>query len=135
MPSTMSMSVSFSRSRHLPPRHLSRRETPRLEVEAVLNGRLAKGNLRLILHDLGFGGFAVESPLAFAVGSIHEFRFFTADAIVVSLRAEAVYSRSIGLRDGMDHFLSGFKYALGSDDAERAVEILLDVAMGPLRFD
>jgi hypothetical protein len=35
----------------------------------------------------------------------------------------------------MDHFLSGFKYALGSDDAERAVEILLDVAMAPLSFD
>jgi hypothetical protein len=130
------MSISPpSLSRRLPARHLSRRETPRLEVEAVLNGRLAKGNLRLILHDLGFGGFAVESPLAFAIGSIHEFRFFTTDAIVVSLRAEAVYSRSVGLRDGMDHFLSGFKYALGSDEAERAVEVLLDVAMGPLSFD
>ena len=34
----------------------SRRSGPRLEVEAVLNGRLAKGNLRMVVHDLGFGG-------------------------------------------------------------------------------
>jgi hypothetical protein len=113
----------------------SRRMAPRLEVEAILNGRLAKGNLRMSVHDLGFGGFAVESPIAFAVGSRHEFRFVGPDEIAVSIRAETVYSRAVGLRDGMDHVLTGFKYILETEDAERAVEILLDLAMSPISFD
>jgi hypothetical protein len=104
-------------------------------VEAVLNGRLAKGNLRMVVHDLGFGGFAVESPIAFAVGSRHEFRFVGPEDMVVGIRAETVYSRAVGLRDGMDHVLSGFKYVLETEDAERAVEILLDLAMSPISFD
>ncbi len=101
----------------------------------MLNGRLAKGNLRMIVHDLGFGGFAVESPIAFAVGSRHEFRFVGPEDMVVGIRAETVYSRPVGLRDGMDHVLAGFKYVLESEEAERAVEILLDLAMSPISFD
>jgi len=113
----------------------SRREAPRLEVEAVINGRLARGNLRLILHDLGFGGFAVESPIGFAPGTYHEFRFVTAQGMVVGILAETVYSRDVGMRDGMEHRLSGFKYVLETDEAMRAVEILIDAAMSPLSFD
>jgi len=112
----------------------SRRAAPRLEVEAVLNGRLAKGNLRMVLHDLGFGGFAVESPIAFAVGTRHEFRFVGPEEMAVSVRAETVYSRAVGQRDGMDHVLTGFKYVLETEDAERAVEILLDLALSPISF-
>lgn len=119
-------------SRIFSTRPQSRRAAPRLEVEAVLNGRLAKGNLRMSVHDLGFGGFAVESPIAFAVGSRHEFRFVGPEDIVVGIRAETVYSRAVGLRDGMDHLLTGFKYLLETEEAERAVELLLDIAMSPL---
>ncbi|MEO8481283.1 MAG: PilZ domain-containing protein [Acidobacteriota bacterium] len=113
----------------------SRRSAPRLEVEAILNGRLAKGNLRMTVHDLGFGGFAVESPIAFAVGSRHDFRFVGPEGMVVGIRAETVYARAVGLRDGMDHVLTGFKYVLETEDAERAVEALLDLAMSPISFD
>jgi hypothetical protein len=119
----------------LPRRSQSRRATPRLEVEAVLNGRLAKGNLRMTLHDLGFGGFAVESPLAFAVGTQHDFRFIGPEEMAVAVRAETVYSRAVGLRDGMDYVLTGFKYVLDTEEAERAVDALLDLAMSPLAFD
>jgi hypothetical protein len=126
-------SVPFDDSRGSS-RHASRRGAPRLEVEAVINGRLARGNLRLGLHDLGFGGFAVESPLAFSPSSLHEFRFVTAQGIVVSMLAETVYSKPVGMRDGMDYWLTGFKYVLETEDAERAVEVLLDAAMSPLSF-
>lgn len=112
----------------------SRRVTPRVEVEAVINGRLAQGNLRLNLHDLGFGGFSVESPLGFSPGTCHEFRFITGDGVMLSLMAEAVYSRAVGMRDGLDHWHSGFKYVLHDEEAERAVELLMDAAISPLIF-
>jgi len=108
--------------------------TPRLEVEAIINGRLISGNLRLAVHDLGFGGFSVESPIGFTVGTAHEFRFVMADGTAVAIMAEAVYSRPSGMRDGMDHLLTGFKYVLGNDQADRAVELLLDAAIAPLSF-
>jgi hypothetical protein len=112
----------------------SRRGTPRLEVEAVISGHLAQGNLRVILRDLSFGGFSVESPLGFSPGTCHEFRFITGEGLLVTVLAEAVYSREVGMRDGMAYWLSGFKYILETEQAERAVEILIDAAISPLSF-
>ena len=112
----------------------SRRESPRLEVEAVLNSRLASGNLRLTLVDLGFGGFAVESPIGFEIGTQHVFRFSTNTDVTVTLRADAVYCRSTGTHDGMTHCVAGFKYVLERPEDERAVDILIDAANSPLTF-
>ena len=112
----------------------SRRESPRLEVEAVLNGRLSSGSLRLNLVDLGFGGFAVESPIAFAPGTQHVFRFSTNNDVTVTLRADAVYARPSGRHDGMDHYVAGFKYVVERPEDERAVDILIDAANSPLTF-
>lgn len=115
-------------------RQAERRMSPRLEVEALINGMLARGNLRLILHDLGFGGFGVECPIAFTIGSNHEFRFVTGTGVTVRIVAEAVYTRPLGPRDGMQHHLSGFKYVLSTPDCERSIHLLLDAAMAPLTF-
>ncbi len=111
-----------------------RRTSPRLEVEALIDGELARGSLRLILHDLGFGGFAVECPLAFTIGSLHDFRFVTEGGLAVRMSAEATYTRPVGPRDGLQHHLSGFKYSLKTTEAERAVGILMDAATAPLTF-
>ena len=119
--------------RHFP-RHPSRREGPRLEVEAVLTGRLVRGNLQLGLHDLGFGGFAIESPFSFITDSRHAFRFTTVGGLSTVLTAETVYSHPIGTRDGMDFYLSGFKYILDSEEASLAVQLLISAATSPLSF-
>jgi len=111
---------------------LSRREGPRLQVETVLNGRLVRGNLQLNLVDLGFGGFAIESPIAFTPGSEHSFRFTTNAGVVVTLRADAVYARRSGSHDGMDHYVAGFKYRSGSPADEQTIDILIDAANSPL---
>ena len=113
---------------------ISRRDSPRLEVEAVLNGSLTRGSLRLNLMDLGCGGFAVESPIAFSPGTRHDFRFITLSDVAVSVRAEAVYSRPSGQHDGMEHFVAGFKYVIASPDDERSIDILIDTANSPLTF-
>lgn len=101
----------------------------------MLNSRLVQGNLYLTLHDLGFGGFAVEGPLTFRAGSRHLFRFTTASGAAISLMAEAVYSREATADGGLDVRVTGFKYVLASADSERAVEALLDAALSPLSFD
>jgi hypothetical protein len=100
----------------------------------VLSGRLSSGSLRLNLVDLGFGGFAVESPIAFAPGTQHLFRFSTNKDVTVTLRADAVYSRPSGTHDGMDHYVAGFKYVVERSEDERAVDILIDAANSPLTF-
>lgn len=114
-------------------RHVaSRREGPRLEIEAVIDGRLARGNLRLELYDLGFGGFAIESPIAFSIGARREFRFTTTSGAEVSLTAEAVHTTPVGSRDGMEHYRSGFRYLVQGSEAQTAVETLIEAATSPL---
>jgi hypothetical protein len=112
----------------------SRRQGPRLEVEAVINGRLSRGSLRLNLVDLGFGGFAVECPIAFETGSRHEFRFVTAATVTVHMLAEAVYSRPSDPSDGMAHYVAGFKYVRRTEQDQRSIDILIDAANSPLQF-
>jgi len=111
------------------------RAAPRLEVETVLTGCLVRGTLRMTVHDLGFGGFSVEAPLAFAVGSQHDFRFIGPEGMVVEIRAETVYSRAVGLREGMDHHLTGFKYLVDSDETKHVVDLLIDAALSPISFE
>ena len=111
-----------------------RRSSPRLEVEAILHGVLVEGNLRLILRDLGFGGFAVESPIAFTVASQHEFRFTTETGLVVSTLAEAIYSRPLGPRDGMIHYVTGFRFGQEGAVTDQAIQIIIDAAVAPLSF-
>ena len=113
---------------------LSRREGPRLEVEAVINGRLSRGNLRLELVDLGLGGFAVESPIRFSPGSRHGFRFVTAAGLAVRLEADLVYCRPSGPQDGMEHYVAGFKYAAADAREQRAIDLLIEAATSPLTF-
>lgn len=110
----------------------SRRDSPRLEVEAVLDGSLTRGNIRLNLVDLGFGGFAVESPIGFSPGAPHSFRFTTLGGVVVSVKAATVYARPSGVHDGMEHFVAGFKYVISSPEDERSIDILIDAANSPL---
>jgi hypothetical protein len=109
--------------------------SPRLEVEALVNGSLARGNLHVSLHDLGFGGFAIEAPIAFTMASRHEFRFVTAAGMVVRVAADAVYTRPLGPRDGMQQHLTGFKFAMGAPDADQSVSLLMDAATSPLTFE
>jgi hypothetical protein len=111
---------------------LSRRGGPRLEVEAVINGRLSRGNLRLNLVDLGLGGFAVESPIEFSAGSQHDFRFVTAAGVAVRVQADLVYCRASGSHDGMEHYIAGFKYAVTAASEQSAIDILIEAATSPL---
>ena len=113
---------------------LSRREGPRLEVEAVINGRLSRGNLRLNLVDLGLGGFAVESPIGFSAGSRHDFRFVTTAGLAVRVQADLIYCRSSGSHDGMEHYVSGFKYAVTDASEQSAIDVLIEAATSPLTF-
>ena len=112
----------------------SRREGPRLEAEAVLNGRLSRGNLQLDLVDLGLGGFAIESPIAFSPGSRHEFRFVTAAGLSVRVQADLVYCRASAAADGMQYYVSGFKYAVTSASEQHAIDLLIEAATAPLSF-
>lgn len=111
-----------------------RRLSPRLEVEALLDGVLVAGDLRLSLRDLSFGGFAVESPIGFTIGSRHAFRFTSESRLVVTTGAEVIYSRAIGPRDGMAHHVTGFRFTPDGPEGEQAVQLLIDVAVAPLSF-
>lgn len=95
---------------------------------------LVEGDLKLSLRDLGFGGFAIESPILFTIRSRHRFRFTTEAGLVVPIEAEVVYTRPIGPRDGMLHHVSGFRFSTEGKEAEQAAQLLIDAAVAPLSF-
>jgi hypothetical protein len=93
---------------------------------------LVEGHLRLVVRDLSVGGFAVECPIGFSIGSQHEFRFTTDSGLVVSTVAEAIYSRPSGPRDGMAHYVTGFRFSSEGEVTEQAIQVLMDAALAPL---
>jgi hypothetical protein len=76
----------------------------------------------------------VESPIGFSAGSRHDFRFVTVAGLAVRVQADLVYCRPSGPHDGMEHYVSGFKYAVADDREQRAINILIDAAISPLSF-
>jgi len=112
----------------------SRREAPRLEVEALIDGRATGVRVPLTLGDLGFGGFSVEASRPFEVGSRHGFQFTTADGITVLLRADTVYCRPVTGRRADAGHVAGFRYVVETTAEQHAVDILIDCANSPLEF-
>lgn len=113
---------------------LSRRESPRLEVEALIEGHLVRGHAPLVLVDLGFGGFSVQSPFYFQTHGRHAFRFSTVDGIAVLINADVVYCRESTTEDGRPVYVTGFSFAVQSPKDQHAVNILIDAANSPLTF-
>ena len=113
-------------SRTLPPvssRGLSRRRWPRFEVNGNLSAQVAALDLVMPVRDVSLGGFAVEAPLRFALGEVHEFLLCRGGDAPRRIRARAAYSHP--KRDRDHHYITGWE-ALGDPDTARAMANLVD---------
>lgn len=113
----------------------SRRQGPRVEVLDQLSGRLASTDLPVTIINLGFGGFAIESPVAFAEDERQLVQFIKDDVLSVTLMATCRYCHPIGGRNGAPHYAAGFEFEHDeTGDTEAAVTMLVDIATSALAF-
>ena len=101
-----------------------RRRTPRMSVVARVHGHLVTLNLPTVILDLSAGGFLMQSPLAFPVGAVEEFRF-TAEEVEVILCARVVRVLTASRPDGVV-YMTGLEFLTGQ--TEPIMRLLMTVA-------
>lgn len=112
----------------------SRRAHPRVEVLGQLRGQPVTFRTPLLVRDLGEGGFSVESPLPFRVGSQHLFRFTSDRGMVVFVSGRTIHNRLVPVLGQPGTYVAGFQFVFDGPAAERAVEALLGEVTSTLEF-
>jgi hypothetical protein len=91
-----------------------------------VEGELVPLDVRLIVRDLGRGGFSCESTVAFPPGTRHRFRFTTPSGAVVSIEATAVHCRLTRAdAEGHHAYVSGLEF-VSNEATEDAISVLID---------
>jgi c-di-GMP-binding flagellar brake protein YcgR len=85
-------------------------------VVARIYGHIVSLNLPTTLLDLSTGGFLMQSPVAFPVGAVEEFRF-TTEQVDIVLRARVVRILTASRSDGVA-YMTGLKF-IDLDEEQR----------------
>ena len=109
-----------------------RRRAPRVRIRGRLSASFLTTPIPIAIRNISLLGMLVESPEAFPVGTVHQFRMTVngddSDASPI-LTAECVHCRSELLPDGVTSYHCGFMFAgTPGDAAQRQIFELLDTA-------
>jgi hypothetical protein len=118
------------------PARASRRRDIRIQILGQLYGQVVALDLPLAVQNLGAGGFAVDSPIPFQTGTMHQFQFTLDDGRTVKLDARAVHCLRVRVAGGSARYLVGLEFVRPSEDsaAAAAIDALLDSALASLTF-
>ena len=86
-----------------------RRRSTRVEILGRLHGHDVSLNVPVMVREISLGGMAIETPFAFAVGTMQEFRLTLGDGAYVVLRGQARHCRSLDT-SGTTAYLTGFQF-------------------------
>jgi hypothetical protein len=85
--------------------------------------------LPIVVRDVGCGGFSIESPIPFPIGSLQTFRFTSVQGREILVTARSVRSSPTPTPDGVLSYVSGFTFerddASGRDEIERILESMV----------
>jgi hypothetical protein len=112
----------------------SRRRLPRFEVTGEIEVTVGDGAIPSELHDIGLGGFAVTSDIAFVLHRRHAVRFTTLSGLDALVMAETIHARQVVHEEGPPQWVTGFAYVIETPEAHTAVEAVLDQATACLSF-
>ena len=106
------------------PEGIERRRMPRVRVLSALHGYEVDIETNVIVRDVSLGGFALESPIAFKVGSEHTFLFSTVDGRETMVRCECRHARTSTTGGGAPNCVAGFQFLPGQQDS---LQIIVEV--------
>jgi hypothetical protein len=87
-----------------------RRRSPRVELVSDLHGQLVVSDVAVVIREASEGGFSVESPVLFPVGSEHMFRLSVDSATSTTVFALCRHSMRVNRLDGPSFHISGFEF-------------------------
>jgi len=99
-----------------------RRNDPRVKAMSLLHGYWVELDMPVRVIDISLGGFAVESPIPFPIGSEQTFLFSTGDGGETLVRCECRNSRTTEVA-GKTACIVGFKFL---PQPEEDLQILAD---------
>ena len=112
-----------------------RRRSPRVPVGGRAHGHAVDLAQDVIIHDISFGGFLIESPEAFPANALHQFRVAASNgAWTTMLTAKSLHSRPRPDAPAPS-YLTGFEFVqpLGLD-AQQCLHALVGHATSVLTF-
>jgi len=91
------------------PSPIERRRLPRIAVLSALDGYGVDLDLKVTVLEISLGGFSVESPEPFVVGSEHAFLFSAADGRETMVRCQCRHVKMSGGL-GKPTYIAGFEF-------------------------
>src|SRR5438477_4286764 len=104
-----------------------RRTSPRVNVRDRVKAEAVDLAQDVIIHDMSLGGFLIESPEAFPVGALHQFRVAANDGSwTTMLTATCVNSRPWQGETDSPSYLTGFAFVEPQGlDAQQRLQALV----------
>jgi hypothetical protein len=87
-----------------------RRTSPRIEILGRVHGQAVSLGVPVTVREISLGGMAIETPVPFPMGALHEFRLTLGDGSTVLLRARVVHCRPAGKASDTPVFVSGMHF-------------------------
>ena len=89
---------------------MNRRRSPRADVLTQIRGRHVALDLLVLVRDVSWGGFSLESAMPFPVGGRHTFQFWTNDGRTTMTTAECRHCTAVAPRNGQSLYVAGFSF-------------------------
>ena len=117
----------ISRRRVVPMRAIhDRRRNPRVHLLSELYGCVVALDLPVLIRDASRGGFSVESPCPFPVGSEHSFRFHKPTGETTTVVAVCRHITQMSRSNGKPRYSAGFEFL--PQPAENLTRVLAIIA-------
>jgi hypothetical protein len=111
------------------------RRSRRLDIGKLVAGELVPSGAPIKIHDIGFGGFAIETSFPLEVGSVLGFRFTSTDGSSFFLRAGVIHSHEVFSPLGSVVHVSGLEFAdKQQTSTDQRAEVLIDKVNWILSF-
>jgi hypothetical protein len=105
--------------------HPDLRRTRRIDVRHRVRGTLVSLGMSVVVRDISFGGFSVESEEALPVGT-HIVRLQADERWSVTVTAASRHQRSTRSPDGSVRHVMGFEYEDQNPDTQQTLRVLFE---------
>ena len=87
-----------------------RRRSARVEILGRVRGHAVSLDTAVTVRDISLVGMAIETPFAFPLGAVHDFRLTLGDGAHVVLQGRARHCRLLTGPDETANYLTGFQF-------------------------
>jgi len=111
------------------PSPANRRNSPRLEVVAAIQGQIRPDNVPITLLNVSRGGFLMRSPVPYAVDDVNKFRFTIPGEPPLVVRGRIAHVTSAATTGAAGHIIGVEFMDMEVQGCQQAIRLLLRAAV------